>query len=176
MFNFFTASLNVSNITPERIKTEGESKTLDLVMISNKGGRDQYNKDGFIVEDVSREERQQEERGEILGNFRLFPEESQLEGTIQIQLQLHRIDKKRLIQGQKGKYLDLVAFPNREGRSDRGDDGVTIQSVSKEEREAGERGPIIGNYRLIAAAKRDSAPNAPAPEEVDPSEDEEIPF
>lgn len=175
MFKFYTAGLNVSNITPERIKTEGESKTLDLVLIPNKGGRDQYNKDGFIVEDVGREARQQEERGEILGNFRLFPDDSQMEGTIQINLQLHRIDKKRLFQGQKGKYLDLVAFPNREGRNEHGDDGVVIQSVSKEEREAGERGPIIGNYRLIAAAKRENRPE-PSAAVTDSAEEEEIPF
>jgi len=172
MFKFLTAGINVSNITPERIQTQGDQKTLDLVLIPNKNGRDQYNKDGFIVEDTA----QDEERGEILGNFRLFPDGSAVDGPVQLHLQLHRIDKSRLIQGQKGKYLDLVAFPNREGRNDRGEDGVAIQSVSKEEREAGQRGPIIGNFRLKQAGDSGQSKAPAEEEEPDLPEDEEVPF
>jgi len=172
MFNFFTAGINVSNITPERIQTQGEQKTLDLVLIPNKNGRDQYNKDGFVAEDTA----QDEDRGEILGNFRLFPDGSTLDGPIQLHLQLHRIDKSRLVQGQKGKYLDLVAFPNREGRNDRGEDGVVIQSVSKEEREAGQRGSIIGNYRLRQSSGGGQGNLTSEEEEPDLPEDEEVPF
>lgn len=175
MFHFITAGLNVSQISPDRIQAQGDDKQLDLVLIPNKQGRNQFNRDGFIVEDAPREDRDEADRGAILGNFRLFPEESTLEGTILLQLQLHRIDKQRLVQGQKGKYLDFVAFPNREGRDDHGNDGVVVQSVSKEEREAGQRGPILGNFRLRPGKRVTGPVPSPGPAVAEVAE-KAVPF
>jgi hypothetical protein len=68
-----------------------------------------------------------------------------------IKLKIHtwKIDKGALYTGKNGKYLNCVLFENRDGQSEYGDDGFIVQDVTKEAREAGERGPIIGNWRHL---------------------------
>jgi hypothetical protein len=84
-----------------------------------------------------------------------------------------KIDKSHLYEGKNGKYLNCVLFENRDGQSEYGDDGFIVQEVSKEAREAGERGPIIGNWRHLDTkgggkpSNRNTAPEA---------EDENVPF
>ena len=60
-----------------------------------------------------------------------------------------RIDKTALFEGKNGKYLDLVFFENRDGPDQYGNDGFVTQDIGRERREAGERGPIIGNWKEI---------------------------
>ena len=91
-----------------------------------------------------------------------------------IKLKIHtwKIEKAHLYDGKNGKYLNLALFENRDGQSEYGDDGFVVQEVSKEAREAGERGPIIGNWRHLDTkggkpSNRNSAPEA---------EDENVPF
>jgi hypothetical protein len=68
-----------------------------------------------------------------------------------IKLKIHtwKIDKGALYEGKNGKYLNCVLFENRDGQSEYGDDGFIVQDITKEQREAGERGPIIGNWRNL---------------------------
>jgi hypothetical protein len=68
-----------------------------------------------------------------------------------IKLKIHtwKIDKGALYEGKNGKYLNCVLFENRDGQSEYGDDGFIVQDITKEQREAGERGPIIGNWRHL---------------------------
>jgi len=51
--------------------------------------------------------------------------------------------------GAKGTYLDLALFENKDGKGEYGDDGFIVQEVTKEKREAGVKGPIIGNWRHV---------------------------
>lgn len=62
-------------------------------------------------------------------------------------INLDKIDQARVIKGQKGSYLDVLLVPTP--NSERGDDWMVVQSVSKEERQAGQRGAILGNARLV---------------------------
>lgn len=79
-----------------------------------------------------------------------------------------KIVKGDLFEGTKGVYLDAVLIPNKDGQSKYGDDGFIVQGLPKERRDAGERGPIIGNYRILAGAdNRNTQPEA---------EDERVPF
>jgi hypothetical protein len=71
---------------------------------------------------------------------------------IAIKIDVTKINKDHLFRGEKGTYLDLVMRENKDGPGKYGDDGFVAQSVSKEAREAGEKGPIIGNWKYIGAA------------------------
>ena len=83
-------------------------------------------------------------------------------------IDVKKIDKTALVRGEKGTYLDLVFFENKNGQGRYGDDGFIVQSIPKERREAGEKGPIIGNWKH----GKDSQPAAPQTT----SDDEDIPF
>lgn len=77
-----------------------------------------------------------------------------------------KIAKEHLFVGTKGKYLDIMLHENRDGRDDYGNDGFITQSVSKEAKAQGVKGPIIGNWRKLEprSGTRASTPNqAPAP-------------
>ena len=70
------------------------------------------------------------------------------------------IDKSELYEGKKGKYLSLTLFENRDGTDQYGNDGFIVQEISRERRENGEKGPIIGNWKHHGRqeAPRDRSP------------------
>lgn len=43
---------------------------MDLTLIDNKTGKDEYGNDGFVVQDVGKEARLRGEKGPIVGNWR----------------------------------------------------------------------------------------------------------
>lgn len=61
------------------------------------------------------------------------------------------IDKAKLYQGEKGKYLDIVLIETPASRY--GDDFMVVQGTSKEEREKGIKGAILGNAKIIGGKK-----------------------
>lgn len=96
---------------------------------------------------------------------------------ITTKINVTKIDKSALFEGKNGKYLDLVLHDNRDGQDQYGNDGYIVQDIGRERREAGERGPIIGNWRKIERRH-----NANAPQTQEPAahrggeEDDDIPF
>lgn len=70
---------------------------------------------------------------------------AEFKGTLN--LDVTKIDKSEIHQGEKGKYLNLAFFENAEEDKKYGNDGYVVQEISRERREAGERGPIIGNWK-----------------------------
>lgn len=92
--------------------------------------------------------------------------------AIQLKIDVTKISKPDLYQGKKGLYLDAILWENRDGQSQYGDDGYVTQGISKEKRDAGERGPIIGNWKHME--KKSDAPKAAAAS--NDSEADEIPF
>jgi hypothetical protein len=64
-----------------------------------------------------------------------------------------KIDKTALYEGKNGKYLNLVFFDNKDGPDQYGNDGFVTQDIGKERREAGEKGPIIGNWKEIGTKR-----------------------
>lgn len=101
---------------------------------------------------------------------------------IALKIDVTKIDKSLLFRGKNGVYLDAVLVENRDGEDQYGNMGFISQSIPKERREAGERGPIIGNYKEVGKSQRKATPPAPKPKpkaQRDPdldAEDEEIPF
>lgn len=69
---------------------------------------------------------------------------------ISIKINASKIDKTHLYEGKSGKYLDAILIENKDGQPDQyGQDGFVAQSVSKEARARGEKGPIIGSWRRV---------------------------
>ena len=80
---------------------------------------------------------------------------------ISINIDVNKIDKARLFKGKKGTYLDcvLIETPNSEYG-----DYMVVESVSKEEREQGVKGTILGNGKIIV--KRDPTNHNTPPDEI----------
>ena len=65
---------------------------------------------------------------------------------ISLKIDVDKIDKSRLFQGKKGTYLNcvLVETPNSEYG-----DYMIVEDISFEERQAGKKGTILGNGKII---------------------------
>ena len=100
-----------------------------------------------------------------------------------IKINVSKIDKTALFEGKNGKYLDLVLFENKDGPDQYGNHGFVTQDIGKQRREAGERGPIIGNYKEVGGTIQRQQPtqhqqakqNAYQPQQ-DQQEEDDIPF
>ena len=67
-----------------------------------------------------------------------------------IKINLQKLDKNRLFKGKNGAlYLDATVFVDPENEGQYGDHGMITQDVSKEERDAGTKGPILGNVKVF---------------------------
>jgi hypothetical protein len=71
---------------------------------------------------------------------------------ITLSIDTSKIDKSLLKEvtkrdGTITKYLNLVCFPNKDGKDAHDNDGVVKHSLTKEQRESGVTSPIIGNYK-----------------------------
>jgi hypothetical protein len=86
-----------------------------------------------------------------------------------------RIDKSALFEGKNGKYLDIVLWENRDGLDQYGNNGFITQDIGKERREAGEKGPIIGNWKE-QEPQREPRREAPAPNPAPAEGEDDIPF
>ena len=98
---------------------------------------------------------------------------------ITIKLDVTKLQKERFFKGKKGVYADLVLI---EHPNDFGDDGFVTQAITKEERDAGERGPIVGNWKELKK-KEPPPPPRQAPQRPPPDpqshllpRDDDIPF
>jgi len=86
---------------------------------------------------------------------------------ITAKIDVTKIEKARLYKGEKGTYLDIVLIetPNNEY----GNDYMIVQSVTKEEKEAGVKGAILGNAKTLK--KVDSVPVP-----ITQAEQDDLPF
>ena len=94
---------------------------------------------------------------------------------ISLQLNVSKIDKKRLFEGTKGVYLNaiLIETPNSEYG-----DYMIKQSVSKEEREQGIEGNILGSAKIIVKREPQNYNNPPDAMQNDPdiNDNPDLPF
>lgn len=87
---------------------------------------------------------------------------------ILISLDVTKLEKTRFFKGKKGIYADLALI---EKPDDFGNDGFVVQSITKEERDAGEKGRIVGNWRIVSQNNGKPVTPKQAQEEQD-----DIPF
>lgn len=97
--------------------------------------------------------------------------------TIVAKIDVTKIDKAKLFKGEKGTYLDVVLVETPNSQYDQ--DYMVVQSVSKQEREAGVKGAILGNAKILGRNKPASQTTATASSQPKPSQDnldEDVPF
>ena len=70
--------------------------------------------------------------------------------TIDISLDVSKIDKTALYESPKTgkKYLNLTVLI-REEKDEYQNDGFIVQKISQERKAAGEKGPILGNAKIM---------------------------
>jgi len=87
-----------------------------------------------------------------------------------------KLDKGHFFKGQKGIYADLVLIPNKDGVDQYGNDGFVSQGVSKEAREKGEKGKIVGNYKKVNRGGDKAEPKPTAKVQPDFDNQDDVPF
>jgi hypothetical protein len=93
---------------------------------------------------------------------------------IKLSINVLKIDRKRIVQKPSGKYLDLLLLDRPD---DYGNDGFVVESVTKEERESGVKGAILGNWKRVGEQKPKAFPTpAPSPTSQGMEQDADIPF
>lgn len=83
---------------------------------------------------------------------------------LKIKIAVDEIEKARLFTGSKHTYLDATVLLKDED-DQYGNSGMIVQDVTKEERESGVRGAILGNAKWMGT---DRPGGAPAPVSNDP--------
>lgn len=78
---------------------------------------------------------------------------------IKIKIDLMKIDKSLIFNAESGaKYCDIIAI---ETPNSPHNDYMLVQDLSKERREAGEKGPIIGNASRLMPRNQPNDQQAP---------------
>jgi hypothetical protein len=75
---------------------------------------------------------------------------------ITVKIDVTKINKEQLYKGAKGTYLDVVLFETPDDKY--GNDYRAVQGVTKEQRQAGIKGAILGNAKVVGGKKE--APRA----------------
>ena len=101
-------------------------------------------------------------------------------GIIKASINLNNIDKSKIIEGKKGKYLPITITVNDEP-DQFGNQGPVCIEQSKEEREAKSPKTYLGNVKVVwtngdnvAVAPKGEAPAAPAQVKEEVTDD--LPF
>ncbi len=90
--------------------------------------------------------------------------------VIRCSINVTKIDKSKLHVGKKGTYLNLALIENKEGPDQYGNDFMVVQDTTKEERDRGIRGTILGNGKYANG-------NSSQPSEPDePPVRDDVPF
>lgn len=78
-----------------------------------------------------------------------------------------KIDKTLVVEKNGKRYLNIVLFEN-EAKDEYGNHGIIKHVLSREQRAAGAKSPIIGNWRWMDPNK---GKQAPAPQNQTPAAD-----
>lgn len=63
-----------------------------------------------------------------------------------LNINVQKIDKDRLVKGEKGVYLNAVLI---ETPNSKYSEYMIVESIFEEEREAGKKGTILGNAKIL---------------------------
>jgi hypothetical protein len=96
-----------------------------------------------------------------------------MSNIIRVKIDVTKIDKSAIFHGDKGKYLDITLLGNRDGVDRFGKHYMVVQDIGRERREAGEKGPILGNGEIVGQ-KQAQQPNPAVVAQVE--QDENVPF
>ncbi len=68
---------------------------------------------------------------------------------INFSINVDKIDKAHFVQGAKGRYLNQTAFIDLDEVDQYGNNCMVTQGLTKEARDAGEKGAILGNGKIF---------------------------
>jgi len=92
---------------------------------------------------------------------------------IRAKINVSKIDKSKLFKGEKGTYLDIALIETPDGQYG---DYVVVQDLGQEARQAGKKGPILGNAKkIVPRTQRPIGVAASAPPEPTQGDDD-VPF
>ncbi len=77
---------------------------------------------------------------------------------VRLKIDVSKIDKARLFRGQKGVYLDATVFIDPDQKDQYENNGMITQDVTKEEKDSGVKGPILGNVQVFWKEQQQQAP------------------
>lgn len=87
-----------------------------------------------------------------------------------------KIDKAKLFKGEKGTYLDTTILMKDEP-DQYGNVGMIVQNVTKEERDTGVKGNILGNVKWLQKVQQPAQPQGLANNNVVlPYGEDDLPF
>lgn len=100
---------------------------------------------------------------------------------VRLNIDVTKIDKSQLYQGEKGTYLNVTAFIDIDSADQYGNNGMITQELSKECRDAGNKGAILGNSKVFwrdGGNGQQQAPQQQTPQYNEPPMDfdDDIPF
>ena len=97
---------------------------------------------------------------------------------IKVKIDVMKIDKSKLFIGKNGaKYLDCTLLENKNGADQYGNNFMVVQDVSKEEREQGVKGTILGNAKYAGQGPSKPAAKTPSSfDDVPGGESDSVPF
>ena len=90
---------------------------------------------------------------------------------ISLKIDVKKIDKERLYKGEKGTYLDATVFVDT-NEDKYGNNGMITQSLTKDQRLAGEKGAILGNCKIFmnrSSVQAQGGHGFPAPKDPGPA-------
>ena len=96
-----------------------------------------------------------------------------MSSIINLSINLAKIDKTKIIEGKKGKYLNITIAANRDGEDDYGNTHYAYISQDKEEREAKADKTYLGNGKEFVFGDNKATATATADTE---DEETDLPF
>lgn len=98
---------------------------------------------------------------------------------VKLKIAVNKIDKERLYRGQN-TYLDAEVWLDEDQEDQYGNHGMITQEVSREERDRGVKGAILGNAKVVWREDSQSKPSqGPTPQptpQATKNEEDDIPF
>jgi len=97
---------------------------------------------------------------------------------ISLKINVSHIEKARLFKGKNGMYLDCTTFVDLDELDQYGNSGMITQDVTKEEKDKGTKGPILGNSKVFwkGEGKRESQSTPHQPKSDFDDFDSDLPF
>jgi hypothetical protein len=81
---------------------------------------------------------------------------------VNLKINVSKIDKSKMFKGKGGTYLDATVFIDTVTEDQYGNHGMIIQALPKEEREAGNKGEILGNAKIFWSDNKQEMQSQPA--------------
>jgi hypothetical protein len=95
---------------------------------------------------------------------------------VKLKIDVTNIEKARLFKGKKGTYLDATAFIDVDNKDQYDNNGMITQDVTKEEKNNGVKGAILGNVQVFWREEQQRSQPATTVAQVEDDFNDDIPF